>query len=373
MIGYLIVKLVGKCNLACGYCYYMNDLDDAFQMRMSLQSVLQMQNRYAEYARRRGIQRVSLCWHGGEPTLIGKRAFQSILEAQIEAFGPDITVRNLLQTNATLIDAEWADLFVRHDVSVGVSLDGTEEAHDRARPFKSGGGSYQKTVQGLQVLAAHGVRFGTLTVPNPRMSGAEVFRHHYALGIRHMDFTLPVADATGFTREFGMDGAQGLLAYMRGVFDAWLETDDPDVRIGSLENLVKLVAGGKSGHCTTSNRCSGYVTIEPNGDAGLCENMRMLTTGVAAEQDPYLLGLNVETDDFDAIETAVMAQFRQSRINVLSAQCTGCAERSICNGGCSVHRYRDSGGFQNPSYLCDMYRGLIHHIRQTLYAEQAVA
>ena len=68
-----------------------------------------------------------------------------------------------IQTNATLLDEEWAAFFAENDVLVGVSIDGPRELHDTYRVDKGGKGSFDKVMRGLGFLRDAGVDWNALT------------------------------------------------------------------------------------------------------------------------------------------------------------------------------------------------------------------
>ncbi|MCX7092805.1 MAG: radical SAM protein [Methylobacter sp.] len=363
MLKYLIIKITGKCNLGCDYCYYMTDLAAQFRKRVKQETIFQIYQNYVDYARENALKQVTFCWHGGEPTLLGKDFFRSILAKQSDYFNGDIQVRNLIQSNGTLLDDEWAELFNRHNFSIGISIDGSPISHDSARPYHNGRGSYTDVVNSLRVLTKNNVRFGALTVIDPNLNGHDVFEHHYGLGIRGMDFLLPIFTKESFEEIYGHDAVIKFARFMCELFDAWVEKDDPSVSIGGLENLTRLVVGGKSNHCNTANKCDQYITIEPNGDVGICENARVIPNQNNNTVDTYLTKTNIHTHSFAEIEKAVAVNFATHEYNRRGETCLTCSVKDICNSGCSVHRYRSSeNNFQNPSFFCDLYKTVISHI-----------
>ncbi|WP_016600346.1 radical SAM protein, partial [Yersinia pestis] len=75
-------------------------------------------------------------------------------------------IHNALQTNGILLDDAWC-LFLRENhFLVGVSIDGPKELHDRYRVTRSGKGSFDKVMAGIEQLKKHQVEFNTLTVIN---------------------------------------------------------------------------------------------------------------------------------------------------------------------------------------------------------------
>lgn len=365
MLNYLIIKVTGKCNLGCDYCYYMTDLADPFRKRMKQETILQIYQKYADYAHDNSLKHITFCWHGGEPTLLGKDFFRLILTKQSDYFDSEVQVRNLMQSNATLLDDEWADLFNRYNFSIGLSIDGSPSSHDSSRPYHNGHGSYADVVDGLRVMTKHKVRFGVITVIDPDLSGRDVFEHHYGLGIRGMDFILPILTRDSFEELYGHDAVAKFARFMCELFDAWIEKDDPSVSISGLENLTRLIVGGKSNHCNTANKCGQYITIEPNGDVGICENARIIPNKNSNTVDPYLTKTNISTHSFIEIEKAVALNFATHEYNRRGETCLACSVKDVCNSGCTVHRYRSTeNNFQNPSFFCELYKKVIKHIAE---------
>lgn len=371
-IDYLILKLAGKCNLACRYCYYMNGLAEPFRSAMTLTTVRELFRKYLDYCVRRELTRVSFAWHGGEPLLAGKQFFRAVLQLQEDLFGHRLRYRNLIQTNATLIDDEWAELLKAARFSVGVSLDGSPQSHDRNRRDRAGRGSYARTCAGIATLQRHGVRFGTITVIDPQLSGRQAFEHCYALGIRKMEFNLPVESPASLQRL----PSEAYARFVCEAFDAWIDKDDPSVEIGSLSSVIRLMAGGRATHCHSANNCSYYLTVEPNGDVGACENFRVLENPAGSSDSqtarlpsPYLLKRNILTSDFAEIDKALRSHFRKWRINVRPDDCRRCPASQICNAGCSAHRYRGGQGLNGASCFCEYYQRIIAHMAERIQQE----
>lgn len=368
-IDYLILKVTGTCNLACRYCYYMNGLAEPFRSAMTLTTVGELFRKYLDYCVRHELGRVSFAWHGGEPLLAGKQFFRAVSQLQEDLFGDRLRYRNLIQTNATLIDDEWAELLKAARFHVGVSLDGSPHSHDRNRRDGAGRGSYARTCAGIATLQRHGVRFGTMTVIDPALSGRQVFEHHYGLGLRKMEFNLPVESPASLRRL----PIEAYTRFVCEVFDAWIDKDDPSVAIGSLSSVIRLMAGGRATHCHSANNCSRFVTIEPNGDVGACENFRVLEKGAASSKSPtrraaspYLVKRNILTSDFEEIDEALRSHFHEWRINVRPDECRCCPASRVCNAGCSAHRYQRGQGFNGATGFCEYYQRIIAHMAQRI-------
>ena len=86
----------------------------------------------------------SFAWQGGEPTMMGVDFFRRSVELAEKYRMPHQRITYTIQTNATLIDEEWAAFFHDHGFLVGVSIDGPKEIHDAYRVDKGGKGSFDR-------------------------------------------------------------------------------------------------------------------------------------------------------------------------------------------------------------------------------------
>lgn len=347
MIRHIIFKAVGLCNLACPFCYYMENLESDWERKFDPN---RLDDFFASYRRYHSKLRVS--WHGGEPLLAGLDFFQNAVDS---AARHGVEMRSSIQTNGVLMDEQWAEFFKRNDFNVGVSIDGPALVQNAMRPAKSAalGTSYEGAVRALDLLQRHEVRHGTLTVIHPSLDGAEVFRHLVDdLGVRDMDFLLPIVGEAQ-----PPDTVAGCRDYLLGVLGAWLARDDSAIVVRYFTNILRALVGGEAKQCILNNDCSHFITVEPNGDVGLCENIRV------SDMALYQTGLNVHRNGFDEIERTLRSRLDQCGFNDLGEICRSCDFVRVCQGGCPVGRYDGAGGFGRPGVYCDVYQSVITEIR----------
>ena len=158
----LVKPASGDCNLHCEYCFYACKclLYPDGHRRMSETTLRQMVASYfsrpqAEY---------TFAWQGGEPTLMGLDFYKKAVQIQNELKPPSSMVQNVLQTNGTLLNDEWAKFLHDNHFLVGVSLDGPAAIHDRYRRTTDGRGSQTAVVNGLKRLKKHHVETNILTL-----------------------------------------------------------------------------------------------------------------------------------------------------------------------------------------------------------------
>jgi uncharacterized protein len=146
----LVLQATSFCNIDCTYCYvpYRN-------------SNKVMSTEVLSWALRRtfgsGFLRpqIDVLWHAGEPLIVGRDFFRHATELIHDLNATSTKVRQCIQTNATLVDEQWCELFKSQIYDVAVSLDGPEAVHDAHRVTRSGRGTFKKTMRGIEILRAY--------------------------------------------------------------------------------------------------------------------------------------------------------------------------------------------------------------------------
>ena len=101
MIRHIIFKVVGACNLACPFCYYMENITPEWERKFETSRLDAFFESYSRYD-----TQLRISWHGGEPLLAGRAFFQDAIDS---AARHGIELRSSLQTNGVLMDDAWAD------------------------------------------------------------------------------------------------------------------------------------------------------------------------------------------------------------------------------------------------------------------------
>jgi uncharacterized protein len=167
----LILQPTPFCNIDCSYCYLPNRSSKA---RMSLATVHQAALRIQQD----GLagNELTVVWHAGEPLTMPRSFYEDAFAAIREALDPAVSISHSIQTNATLIDDAWCDLFIRHDVRIGVSVDGPAHLHDLHRKTRNGRGTHALVKRGMEQLRAHSIAFHAIAVvTEPTLAAADDF------------------------------------------------------------------------------------------------------------------------------------------------------------------------------------------------------
>ncbi len=229
----IVFKISERCNLKCDYCYFFFGGDETWKKHPPLvprQVVHDLGAFAARAAHGHQLETIHLIFHGGEPLLMSKPRFSDMCET-LRSYENGFKFGFAMQTNGVLIDDEWIDIFERYRVNPGVSLDEALPLSTTCTGLTSKGrSSYDGTVAGLRLLqkaAAQGRVSppGLLSVINPFVDGAKVYRHFVEdLGVTHMNFLTP--DYT-WDSVVPQDVVRGVERFLLSALHAWLVSKNP--------------------------------------------------------------------------------------------------------------------------------------------------
>ena len=356
----MMFKPVGaECNLGCSYCYYQDKVrlyDEHSYLSMDcLEKVIK------EYIDINASEQIVFDWHGGEPLLLGLDYFKKIVEIQRKYRG-NKRIYNTIQTNATLLTADFAAFFKENNFLVGVSIDGPQDVHDKFRKDKGGNSTFLKVMRGIELLHRCAVDFNTLTTISKAGEGrgSEVYRFLKNIGSRYMQF-MPVYEYVDSKNNIvSPDDEQSVLAswsvspieygkFMCDIFDCWVRNDVGSYFVNLFDSTLANYCGMNPGTCVYSETCGANAVMERNGDIFPCDHF---------VYPRYKLGNVKESSLREIVSSENAARFGIDKRNSLPAQCLRCEYYFACHGECPKHRFAKSD--KNESGLNSLCEGLYY-------------
>lgn len=298
---------------------------------------------------------VRVSWHGGEPLLAGKDFFRHVV--RLENQYPDKKWLNCVQTNAVLIDDEWSEIFCDGHFGIGVSIDGTEEAHNTNRVNVAGHGSYQHVIKGVSVLRKHGNNPGVIcTVTKKTVErGREMFLGLTDAGFKSINFNAFYNTASMHDcDEYGLSSDEWS-KFLIDVFEAWLNLNDPTVRVREIDGILAWTKNKVMSECSFKGTCHSWFVIDSQGDIYPCERYG---------KEVCFGNINSITSFSEVTKGAVFIS-RLKTIRKLPNKCLLCSLQPMCHNGCVSHRQLDEEGVLIYTY-CESRLGLYEYIRQRL-------
>lgn len=341
-LNLMIKPASSLCNLRCEYCFYSDVAENRSVPcygKMSIDTLEAIVRQAFSYA----DGYVSFAFQGGEPTLMGLDFYRELIRLQKQYNKKNLRVFHSLQTNGILIDHAWAEFLAENRFLVGLSLDGTREAHDTMRRDGNGAATYDRVIKAAECLSRHGVEFNILCVVN-RYTARHPRKIYQALKKYGYIQFIPCLD--GFSGEkapFSLS-AERYGAFLCGVFDGYYEdfVRGEYVSVRGFDNYVQMCMGLPPESCAMTGRCSCSPVIEGDGSVYPCDFYVL---------DDYRLG-NVHTHGFaEMLAGDTALRFVTESLDT-AAECTSCPYAALCRGGC--RRERDAK--TKKSRFCTAYR-----------------
>ncbi|MGW7421068.1 FxsB family cyclophane-forming radical SAM/SPASM peptide maturase [Streptomyces sp. NPDC054813] len=364
-----IVKVHGRCNLACTYCYLYEGPDSTWRTRPAAAppAVLdRTADRIAEHARTHGLTTVSLVLHGGEPLLAGPDTLGRLTDAVRTRVPDACTVQPTVQTNATLLTEERLTVLARHGIRVGISLDGGRPEHNARRVDHAGRPSWPAAVRGARLVAD---RFpesyaGILAVVDPMLDPVETYESLLELRPPALDLLLPHGNWSAPPPQWG-DARHG--DWLCAVFDRWWSAGRRETRVRLFEECLALLLGLPA--ATESLGLSPFdaLVVETDGTIEQVDSLKSAYEGAART------GLDVFRHTFDEALRHPGVAARHAGVAALADECRACPLLAVCGGGHYAHRYRAGHGFRNPSVYCADLKRFIRHVAGRLAVDAAPA
>jgi uncharacterized protein len=369
---HIMTKPIGPlCNLDCRYCFYL-EKENLYPDKKSWQmNDAVLENYIKNYIAAQPIPEVTFAWQGGEPTLLGVDFFRKVVELE-KKYANGKKIQNALQTNGTLLNAEWCEFFRENDFLIGISIDGPKEMHDRYRVDKGGNPTFRKVLSGLNLLKEHQVEFNTLTVVNREnaKNPLELYRFLRKHGSGHMQF-IPLVEREGsadgllsLAEPPTPDNAESAVTswsvlprdwgnFLCTIFDEWIKRDVGNVFIQLFETQLGIRMGMPSSLCVFGETCGNAMAMEHNGDVYSCDHY---------VYPQYLLGNIADSNIIELVESPKQRKFGQDKKDTLPSYCRRCEVRFACNGECPKHRFlKTPDGENGLNYLCEGYRKFFNY------------
>ena len=368
---YVMLKPAGAhCNLACKYCYYLekNNLYQNSHRHLMSDEMLEQFTR--EYIEAQTMPQVLFTWHGGEPLMRSIDFYKKALELQ-KKYAHGKQIDNVIQTNGTLLTDEWCEFFAKNHWLVGISIDGPQEYHDHYRVTPAGKPSWEKVMQGIQLLKKHRVEWNAMAVVNAYNAEHPLEFYHFFRdnGCQYLQFTpiverltehedgrtlaslvddreIPLADASVTPQQWGN--------FLCTIFDDWVRHDVGKTFVEIFDCTLANWMGVLPGICAYSKECGHAGVMEHNGDVYSCDHF------VFPE---YKLGNIREQSLIDMLYGEKQQAFSRLKHTSLPRQCKECDMEFACHGECPKNRFeKDKYGEPGLNYLCQGYYQYYSHV-----------
>lgn len=344
------------CNLDCTYCYLP---DRAKARMMSVEVADAVAEAVATWSQ---VHPVRVLWHGGEPLATGLTHFATL----IGRFGPGRghPVRHGVQTNATLIDDRWCELFANVPVDVAVSVDGPAP-ENTARSDRSGRDSTARTLRGIELLRRHKIPFGAIAVvadPNPARAVA-LYDWFAELGATNLGVN--IEERKGVHRDVFDTGAD-VAGFWAALVQRW--ADDRRMPIREFAHAFGYVRDILAGHGAARADRPLNPTPMITWDGQVVPVSPDLAGFSSPRLGPFTVGNVTDTPLAQLLTRAPEVPWVAEALAGVAACRATCDHFAYCRGGQAANKYFERGRLDvtETSYCRNskiaLMKGLIHHV-----------
>jgi len=361
--SFLCLHPTDRCNFACSYCLARAD---ATRENMPLSTGLKVVRRLINEFPQKDI---CVDFHGGEPLLVFDNVAAIIEESAVLGRERKKNVTFRIQSNGALLNGEMVEFLKSYKVSLGFSIDGPEQIHDRFRVFPDGRGTFRQVWDNFRMARDKGLSPGALAVVHEPSSYLDVFRFFTGEGLHsfRVNFSSFIGRA-GENLEFPVTRAEEFATeYLRMVDEAYQHARKNDVklRINDISYQIgNLISRRRPFMCDRSPCGIGRSILGFGTDGGIygCEE--------SAGLGEFRVGhIDDDIPLTDVVDKNEVMQGLYDRTVENIPKCRNCTWKYFCGGGCTSKTYAWFGTVMRESPMCRFYQKVYYELMWKIYDE----
>lgn len=306
------------------------------------------------------LKSFNFLFHGGEPLLMEKNRFLGLLQKlkAIEKELKDLHISFSIQTNGLLLDEEWCSILFQNKVEIGISIDSTEESHNKYRVDHKGNGSYETVKKAIDLVKKITKRADVITVMDVDENPIKVYGSLKNLKVDSVNFLIKDFTHNNFPYKDTLDYNQPYADFLIALFDLWFE-DKEKFEMPLFVGYINVILGFANFDDVNSNELKSLI-IETNGEIEPIDSLK------SCGQEFTKTNSNIKDNELEAIFDSSLGNLYFNESMKVCSQCADCPIFEICLGGRLVHRFDKENGFDNPSVYCEDMVKFISHIQNRL-------
>jgi len=353
-ITLIVIQPTSFCNLNCDYCY-LPDRHLKQQISLDLIDPIFKTIFKSQFFR----QDATVCWHAGEPLAVPvshyKAMFERIDAAHQQYNSTPYKIRQSVQTNGTLINQDWCDLFKQHEVHVGVSLDGPAFLHDAHRKTRKGLGTHAATMRGIAHLQRNAIECSVIAVLTKDSLDYpdEIFHFFVDNGLMDVGFNMEETEGENSSSLDPSEIEDRYRTFIQRFWELVAQTNGK-FKLREFENICSAIYCDSRLNNTDMNKPFVIVNIDSKGNFSTFDPELL---GVNTERyGQFILG-NVLRDTFESVCDSDKFQriYRDMSAGVTLCH-QSCQYFGLCGGGAGSNKYWENGTFNSAETKACRYR-----------------
>lgn len=335
--SYLIKPASSSCNLKCKYCFYFDEVNHrdipnyGIMKKETMELLIDKALNHATE-----LTTITFCFQGGEPTCANIQYFKNFTHYVDSKKQSYHIIQYSIQTNATLLNDEWFNLFKKYHFLVGISLDGYQENHNYFR-----GDTFKTILKNIQILKQRNIEYNILTVLTHELSKKpeKLYNFYKKHDFKYIQLIpcLPSLNDDNEQNKYSLTPKDFANFYI-SFFNLWLDDYKKGIyrSITLFDNIIPMYANIRPSQCGMLGNCAMQFVIESNGNIYPCDFYAL---------DQYLLG-NIHHDSYEAIlKRENLRKFFELKPKG-SLACDQCEFFGMCHKNCK----RLQGAYYDENY-----------------------
>jgi uncharacterized protein len=278
--------------------------------------------------------------------------------AQIAAHGSDVQIVHSIQTNGTLINDSWCELFSRYDIRIGVSIDGPSSIHDEHRKDRSGRGTHGRVMRGIEALKRNRIPFHVIAVvtEDSLSNPDELFQFFLDLGATYVGFNIEELEGEHQFSSLSRPALdQGVKRFFERIYKLQKNQAGSGLRIREFDRaFAAIMQGGYK---------NAEIAFRSNQQASPCSIITVDCDGNLSTFSPELLGITTESRplfhfgnviDHDILDVLENQRFLMT-LDAIRQGIVKCEEQcpyfALCGGGAPANKYFENGTFASTETM----------------------
>ncbi|MCK5282312.1 MAG: His-Xaa-Ser system radical SAM maturase HxsB [Nanoarchaeota archaeon] len=359
-----------RCNQSCIYCHSSSKHVDMKEYDMDEETM----KKTIEFIFQTPSNIITIEFQGGD-TLLRKDLFKATIKYSEKLNKKhNKMLKFALVTNLTLMDDNFLNYLIKHNISICTSLDGPSFIHDKNRPFLGGGGSYTEVVKWIRKVRGKKYPISALMVTTKYSLPyyKEIIDEYIKQGI--LSIQIKYINRLGFAeKEWNRIGykIEEFIDFWKKSLNYILELNKKGIKVKSRYATIilhKLLTDTDPNFLDLRSPCgivSGQLAYNYNGDIYSCDEGR--------NYEMFRLGNTKENSYKEILSSEQAQQLISCSINN-NYLCDACIYQPFC-GVCPVITYAEEGNIipkLGKNSKCKIHKAMFDYIFEKLLFDEEV-
>ena len=335
-INILYLLLTDACNLRCGYCYFLSNMEKNYKFSQMTEKTaieaIRMFSRCIKKSIAEGHKEQHIVLYGGEPTTNKKTLIASLrfISSSKKNGSLPSNIGVTINTNGTLLDEEIIEEAKKSNAIIAISIDGPKDIHNQMRVDISGNGSFDRVIQSYHLAISFGAKVGIcVTIDKHNLYEAQNIINWLAdaLKVKGLGFNILIENKTSNPNDYAyysQEVATQLIncyriAREKGVYE--------DRIMRRVKNFIE-----KTPVLSDCGGCGLQIVVSPDRKIGVCQAF--------CGSKEYFVSESMES--FEPTEHPFWKEWRK-RSPLSMKECQSCIALGNCGGGCPYNAYKIKG------------------------------